>query len=182
MDRRKQVFDLARERGLVLYSQQPAEDAMLLCWANEMVQAGEFWKVFEGRRLAASHFLELFEPPTMLFYKVDDSGEKLVYAAWLMPSWFGATVGVWVDKSMRNTHQGMESFLLSQAVAAIGFEMFDVFAGLTTNVEFLEKNQHHGYINLGKIPYKMNGRDQYWVFYTKDVWEKSAFNPFGEGV
>jgi len=182
MQQQKDPLELARERGLVLYSQEVAEDVLLLKWLAQMAMDEEFLTIFDRRRLVPSVWLELFEPPTMLFYKTDPEKALVRYAAWLIPAWFGGFGGVWVEKDLRSTHRGLESFLLSQAVSAIAFQRYAVLGGITSRGDFLERNKEHGYVNMGKLPWSLNGEhDQYLVFYTKEVWEQSAFNPFREG-
>ena len=174
-------FALATSRGLRFYVGTPAEDIAILAWQRKMLEDGEFFTIFTDVRQAPSSFLDLFRPPNLLFYKLN-ADDAIHYAAWFTPSWFGAFGSVWVARSIRGTHVGEESFLLGQCIMAIGFKLYPLLGGITSRTPFVAKNADKWYVNMGKLPYKLNGEhDQWLLFYTKEQFENGPFNPFQSG-
>ena len=171
----EQALTLAVERGLHKYSRQPYEDYLLLAWQQQMLKDGEFVKIFHHSCLAPAKFFDMFKPPNTLYYSQDPRTQLIDVAMWFEPSPFGAFCGVWMHKSVRH---GPAAFKRLQAAYAIGFSYFELLGGVTTQEALLPVHRKLGYTVACKLPYRLNDRPAWLIFFSREAFACSKMNPF----
>ena len=166
-------FAYASNLGFCRYT---TEDYLLLKWQQEMIEAGEFFSIFQGKKAQPVEFLQLFQQPCNLFFIAGQEKLRIRYAMWLTPNWYGADIGVWIEPSLRHEPKGSYGFNLGKAIWSMAFAMYKEIGGITSQIDFLKRHEKDGLKIVGKYPVQMNGYDKWLFFFPREEFLKGPYN------
>ncbi len=158
----------------VIYSQNPAEDLIMLRWWMRLSETGDINKLMlpEARRLSA--FLNTFKLPVTLIYSLD-SANDVCSAFWASPvdgisKHRAAYCGVWTRTDLRGKRFQFDFNLFAYTFA---FEFYDALLGTTWQQDLLDLHQKLGYSVVGCIPNLHDEDFIYIVHLTREAFQSS---------
>jgi len=169
----KELIEGAKELDITLYVPNFTSDAMLASWYKHLIDNNEFETLFTEAHRPLSKFYKVFEPPTVLAYATDGSGE--IWATmWFTPyDGYGgksASVSAWTREDHRGTPKARKAGGLCYAMA---FHVWDVLVSLTRHEGLLHNLRQVGYNIVGTIPGLIAGEDAWILYMTKETFENS---------
>jgi len=169
----EKYIEEARKLGIVLYVPNFTNDAMLANWYKYLIDNNEFETLFTENHKPLSKFYKIFEPPTVLAYAADESGE--IWATmWFTPfDGYGgksASVSAWTRKDYRG---GAEARKAGGLCYSLAFEVWDVLTSITRHEGLLRNLRQVGYNILGSIPNLVEGSEGWILYLTKENFKNS---------
>jgi hypothetical protein len=169
----EELGEKAKELGIELYIPSFINDAILANWYKHLIDTDEFYTLFTDCHKPLSKFYEIFKPPTILAFTVDEAGE-LWAAMWFAPyDGYGgksATVSAWTREDYRGTPKARET---GGFCYAMSFRVWDVLVSITKHEGLLGNLRKVGYNIVGSIPHLVNGEDAWILYMTKEDFENS---------
>ena len=168
------IEEKAKELGVELYVPSYEHDLLLFKWWMELQNSGDFETLFANSQRPLSKFIELFQPPRMLTFTCDESG-NINHVIWFTPfsdAADAAFVGFWLHKDLRGTRHSVQ---VTNFVYSVAFQMFKTLIGVTKHEHLLRIHRKLGYNIVGQIPHLMEGDDAWIVYLTKENFENSTF-------
>jgi len=167
------IAEKARELGITIYIPSYDHDAALARWYKHLVDSGEYEMLFAEAFKPLSKFYQMFAPPTVTAFAVDDMGE--IWATmWINPlDGYGsktASVSAWTRGDRRGTPEAREAGGFCYSMA---FEVWDLLISITRHEKLLHNLRQVGYHIVGNIPGFVDGNDGWVLYLTKENFKNS---------
>ena len=160
------IQERAAELGITLYVPSFEHDAALAGWYKNLIDSGEFEKLFTENFRPLSKFMQTFQPPTVLAMSMDEMGE--IWATMWFTPYDGAKsalTSAWIKEDRRGT---LEARKARDFCYEMAFKVWDVLVSTTRQEGLLRYLRQIGYNIVGSIPNLVEG-DEAWILYlTKE--------------
>ena len=164
------IQERAAELGITLYVPSFEHDAALARWYKNLIDSGEFEKLFTENYRPLTKFMQLFQLPTTLVFAVDEIGE--IWATmWFFPFDHSksAIASAWVREDHRGTEEAKEARNFCYKVA---FNIWDTLISITRQEGLLGYLRRLGYNIVGSIPNLLEGKDAWFLYLTKENYKE----------
>ena len=155
-----------------VYEPSAVADTLLLKWWTEIQENGELEDVFAPSAQTLHGFLSIFQPPTVLFWKLEPDATgtlKVTSAIWFERFMADNTnMGMWVDSRYR--HGRWWDDLIE--VLRVVFQYTNLVIYMTKRRHVIESGLRVGFTDVGQIPYIYRGQAGWVAYLTKDVFEE----------
>ena len=144
------------------------QDLLVGQWFGVLTMTGEIATTFARSLHGLATFLSYFVTTATLYYKIDSGG---IWAAlWTEPILSGCSIGLWVRKGYRQSHEGLTSV---EELCGHVLNTVPVIIGVTKYERLARSYESFGCQVLGRIPQIFDYQGAWIVYLTREGFEQA---------